>query len=208
MVRGATARFKFKLPYPQGEFVWVTIKFWQPGNNGTTTLPLPITKTKDHCERSNIYFCKLTENISEDKSYYFKIFDNIYGFDGIAISADTTLTFDINNTETISFSSGVIATYKVDNIIGKTELTFINETDLSNELCIMLDPTETIRFSDKIKARVQMRAQHKSGIVIPTHMEYITVYPINDDLASDDLGGGGTIADDSGWVVLDGGAII
>ena len=44
MVRGTTARFKFTLPYMKSELQWVTIKFWQPGNVGTTRAPLPIIK--------------------------------------------------------------------------------------------------------------------------------------------------------------------
>ena len=47
MIRGTTAQFKFKLPYIKSELLWVTIKFWQDGNNGPY---LPITKKLEHCD--------------------------------------------------------------------------------------------------------------------------------------------------------------
>ena len=47
MIRGTTAGFKFKLPYPKAELTWVTIKFWQSQN---TNSYLPITKKLEHCE--------------------------------------------------------------------------------------------------------------------------------------------------------------
>ena len=39
MIRGTTAQFKFKLPYAKNELQWITMKFWQPGNDGTTEAP-------------------------------------------------------------------------------------------------------------------------------------------------------------------------
>lgn len=47
MIRGTTAQFKFKLPYPKDDCEWIRIKFWQPNNLSEL---LPITRTKDHCE--------------------------------------------------------------------------------------------------------------------------------------------------------------
>ena len=47
MIRGTTAQFKFKLPYTKDELEWVTIKFWQPGNQSSL---LPITKRLEHCD--------------------------------------------------------------------------------------------------------------------------------------------------------------
>lgn len=46
MIRGTTAQFKFKLPYPKEELSWATIKFWQPQNPSKL---LPITRTLEHC---------------------------------------------------------------------------------------------------------------------------------------------------------------
>lgn len=47
MIRGTTAQFKFKLPYPKGELDWATIKFWQPSNPNQFD---PITKKLIHCD--------------------------------------------------------------------------------------------------------------------------------------------------------------
>jgi hypothetical protein len=50
MIRGTTAQFKFKSPYPKSELEWATVKFWQPNNPSTL---LPITKTLNDCALSN-----------------------------------------------------------------------------------------------------------------------------------------------------------
>jgi hypothetical protein len=50
MIRGTTAQFKFKLPYPKDELYWATIKFWQPNNQSDL---LPITKRLIHCDSSD-----------------------------------------------------------------------------------------------------------------------------------------------------------
>lgn len=50
MIRGTTALYKFKLPYPKSELAWATVKFWQPNNLSTL---LPITKTLEHCGLSD-----------------------------------------------------------------------------------------------------------------------------------------------------------
>lgn len=49
MIRGTTAQFKFKLPYSRDGLKWVTIKFWQPGNDGSQGAPLPITRRLADC---------------------------------------------------------------------------------------------------------------------------------------------------------------
>lgn len=50
MVRGTTAQFKFKLPFPVNELTWATIKFWQPNNPSSF---LPITKRLSNCESTD-----------------------------------------------------------------------------------------------------------------------------------------------------------
>lgn len=206
MVRGATAQFKFKLPYPAGEFNWATIKFWQPNNIGTPTAPLPITKTLQHCDGFNTYTYSVTEELSSNNSYYLTINGKNYYFSE-DVPASVTLTWVVD-TNTITYDDKKIIISETLDITDMIKLEFNNVdtgADLKNELCVTLDPTETIRFSDKIKARVQMRAQHISGTVIPTFVEYVTVYPMNDELAKDDFGGGtSTITDQAGWIVLDG----
>lgn len=59
-------------------------------------------------------------------------------------------------------------------------------TDSFEELCVSLTAEETLRFSDKFKARVQLRAQQKDGTVFASHQQLTTVYPINDDIIADD----------------------
>lgn len=110
MIRGTTAQFKFKLPYNRSELLWATMKFWQPGNDGTPLAPLPITKKLEHCL----------------------------------------------------------------------------ETQEPYELCIKLTPEETLRFSDKLKARVQLRARTLDGATFASRETLISVYPINDDIVTDD----------------------
>ena len=124
MIRGTTAQFKFKLPYPKEELLWATIKFWQPNNSNPY---LPITKKLEHCDSS----------------------------------------------------------------------------DDGNELYVSLTSDETIRFSEKCKARVQMRAQHgPSGTVFGNHPQLITVYPMNDEILEEDP----TMpaVNKEGWIILDG----
>lgn len=78
-----------------------------------------------------------------------------------------------------------------------------SQTDNPNELCVSLIAEETARFSDKYKARVQIRAQHiKSGTVFGSRPELFTVYPMQDYILDDDA----TMPsiNDDGWVILNG----
>ena len=128
MIRGTTAQFKFKLPYTKSELEWITIKFWQPGNN---TYFLPITKRLEHCDAA----------------------------------------------------------------------------DDSKELYVSLTPEETALFSDKYKARVQLRARCiTSGTTFGCRTKIITVYPMPDDIIEEDpmL----PAENEEGWIVLDGETII
>lgn len=59
-------------------------------------------------------------------------------------------------------------------------------TDNPNELCVSLTASETLRFSDKIKARVQLRAEANDGTTFASRESLITVYPISDDIVTDD----------------------
>lgn len=129
MIRGTTAQFKFKLPYAKSDLQWVTMKFWQPGNDGTTEAPLPIIKKKEHCD----------------------------------------------------------------------------DDDESKELSVSLTSEETLRFTDKYKAKVQMRAQHKNGLVFASKEKVIIVYPLDGDLTQDAILPGET---DDGWIVLDGQPVV
>lgn len=75
----------------------------------------------------------------------------------------------------------------------------------SYELCVSLNAEETMRFSDKLKARAQLRAQTIDGTTFASHQQLITVYPINDDILTDDP----TLpAEEDGWIILDGEPVI
>lgn len=127
MIRGTTAQYKFKLPYPKDELLWVTIKFWQKNN---TSSELSIIKELSQC-------------------------------------------------------SGA---------------------DNSTDLCVSLTEDETARFSDQIKASVQMRGCNKAGTVFGSKPKILTVYPMSDDILDE----GGIIPTpprDDGYVVVDGGEI-
>ena len=71
-----------------------------------------------------------------------------------------------------------------------------------DEICVSLTAEETMRFSDRLKAKTQLRAQTSDGVVFASQQELITVYPINDDIVTDDPSL--PPADDDGWIILDG----
>ena len=62
-------------------------------------------------------------------------------------------------------------------------LTHCSATNESKELCVSLTANETRLFLDTHKAIVQFRAQHKTnGTIFGSRPEYITVYPMLDDI--------------------------
>lgn len=206
MIRGTTAPFRIKLPYTIGELEWVTIQWWQDGNKGTTTAPLPITKKLVHCSMSNIYLCTLSSDIAVDEQCYFTIEGVAYGFTATQnITAGSILRYDAETTN-LTVDTLIITPDIVDNSDGMIELTFVNESNNSNELYVVLTAEETMRFSDKHKAKMQLRARCLSNGRVFSHLpRIITVYPINDELFEDYI-----IPSDTGddWIVLDGGSII
>jgi hypothetical protein len=78
--------------------------------------------------------------------------------------------------------------------------------DQPNICSVVLNQEETLRFTEKRKAKVQLRATTATGIPIASPQQLITVYPVYDD----------TILDDAilptpsydGLVILDGKKII
>ncbi len=206
MIRGTTAPFTIKLPYTMGELEWVTIKWWQDGNKGTWTAPLPITKRLAHCIISNIYICELSRDIAANETCCFTVGSVSRSFTATqVISAGTTLKYDANTTSMITGES-VMTTTVIDNTDGMTTLTFVNEAYYAKELHVVLTAEETMRFSDRHKAKMQFRAKLSSGgKIIGCRPQLITVYPINDDLLGDDLIQPNV--DSENWVILDGGYI-
>lgn len=77
-----------------------------------------------------------------------------------------------------------------------------SSTDNPRELLVTLSQGETLRFSDKTKAYVQLRASSKDGYTFASKQESLTVYPLYDDsvLGEDII----PSPDDDGWIILDG----
>lgn len=72
-------------------------------------------------------------------------------------------------------------------------------TDDDYCLCVSLDHKETLRFSDKVKAKVQLKAQY-GNTIFASRQQSITVYPINDAIAE----GEDPLPYKDGWVIFDG----
>jgi hypothetical protein len=78
-------------------------------------------------------------------------------------------------------------------------------TNNPKELSVTLSQSETLRFSDKLKARVQLSAKTFEGTRFASKQELITVYPIYDDsiLGDDDIVVPPDV-DNDGFIILDG----
>ena len=79
------------------------------------------------------------------------------------------------------------------------------------ELYIVLLPTETIQFSDKTKAKVQLGAQAIDGTIFASRETLISVYPINDEILDGEGGSGSPLPPDidgDGLIILDGSVIM
>ena len=74
-----------------------------------------------------------------------------------------------------------------------------------NELSVKLAPEETLRFTEKNKAYVQLTATMNDETRFASRQEQITVYPIYDDSILGDIVV--PSPDDDGWIIIDGGAI-
>lgn len=86
------------------------------------------------------------------------------------------------------------------------------EARTDNEIYVSLRPSETALFSDKYKAKVQLRACSVAGEAFGCTERLFTVYPMPDDIMLDDY----TVFEsdpilnvqtEDGWVVLDGNTI-
>lgn len=207
MTRGTTAPFAIQLPYTMGELEWITMKWWQEGNKGTQVAPLPITKTLSNCLSKN-YICKLESGITAARSYYFTIEGILYMFTATTNLVEGTLLKYDSTTQQITSNAftGAINVSAVGDSGGMVQLTFVNEAYDSDILHVVLTAEETMRFSDKHKAKMQFRAKLKSnGRVFGNQSpKLITVYPMNDDLLEEDIV---PSSNNYGWVVLDGGSI-
>lgn len=75
----------------------------------------------------------------------------------------------------------------------------------AKEIYVSLRPSETALFSDKYKAKVQLRAQPTVGSPFGSKERLITVYPMPDDIIVDD-----PIIDptEEDWIILDGEPVV
>ena len=80
-----------------------------------------------------------------------------------------------------------------------------SKTDKPNELSVTLNQEETLRFSEKRKGSVQLRAQTFDGTPIASKEKQFTVYPVYDDSILDEeiL----PTPEYDGWIFLDGSVI-
>lgn len=84
------------------------------------------------------------------------------------------------------------------------KLSHCDSPDDSMELCFSLTAEETARFSDKLKAKVQFRAQCKNGTVFGSRPQLISVYPMSDGIIEEDPTLPLPDEDENGFVILDG----
>ena len=91
--------------------------------------------------------------------------------------------------------------------ITKTK-TNCSATNNSNEICVSLSADETALFSEKYKARVQLRAQPFADAPFGSHQQLFTVYPMLDDIINDDSAVSPEIPTEHGWMILDGESVV
>lgn len=78
-------------------------------------------------------------------------------------------------------------------------------SNMPNELNVVLNQEETLRFSDKSKAYVQLRATSLDGTTFANKLQPITVYPLYDDSILGDIVT--PTPSDDGYSYFDGGII-
>ena len=78
-------------------------------------------------------------------------------------------------------------------------------TPQSKDIYVTYTPEETARFSDKLKARIQLKGRSAEGVVFATEQEMVTVYPIYDDSMLEDITPSTGI--DGDYIILDAGAV-
>ena len=76
------------------------------------------------------------------------------------------------------------------------------------EVYVSLRPSETALFSDKYKAKMQLRAQPITGGPFGSKERLITVYPMPDDIIIDDPSIGPGVSPIEDWIILDGDTIV
>jgi hypothetical protein len=72
---------------------------------------------------------------------------------------------------------------------------------------VSLNANETKKFSDKYKAKVQLRAQPLGGVPFGNIPQLVTVYPMSDNIIDADTENDNPAPTQDEWTTLDGGAI-
>lgn len=75
---------------------------------------------------------------------------------------------------------------------------------VANEICVSLRPSETALFSDRYKAKMQLRAQPYLGGPFGSKEVLIAVYPMPDDIIIDDPSIDPETPVEDEWIILDG----
>lgn len=86
--------------------------------------------------------------------------------------------------------------------------TMCSSTNNINEICVSLSATETAKFLDKYKAKVQLRAQPAFGSPFGSKEQLITVYPMLDDIINEDEIIEPPTPTEDGWIILDGETVV
>lgn len=71
---------------------------------------------------------------------------------------------------------------------------------------VSLRPSETAKFSDRYKAKMQLIAQPYFGATFGSKERLITVYPMPDDIIIDDTDPDIPVIEE--WIILDGGTVV
>jgi hypothetical protein len=98
-----------------------------------------------------------------------------------------------------------VSSYALE-IVGYDSWSWVDDYTLS----VKLSQQETLTFSDKYKAIVQLRGATIDGIVFASPQEYIVVYPIHGDEPMGDTtnpDNPGLTPTEDGWYILDGGLV-
>lgn len=82
------------------------------------------------------------------------------------------------------------------------------EERVKQEIYVSLRPSETARFSDKYKAKLQLRAQPIIGAPFGSKEQLVTVYPMPDDIIIDDPTIDPDTPTEEEWIILDGDTIV
>lgn len=77
-------------------------------------------------------------------------------------------------------------------------------TNNPKELSVTYSPSETLRFSEKLKARIQLSATTKEETRFASKVKLVTVYPIYDGSTLPDDIVPPSDMDNSGWIIFDG----